>query len=203
MADTTPSFVYLASASPRRCDLLDQLGLHWMQVAAAVDESVRPAESATDYVQRVALAKARAARESLDNLEAPVLAADTAVVLDEEILGKPADRAEGLQILRRLSGRTHSVLTAVAMLDARRERHALSRTEVSFGDISAVQAEAYWDSGEPADKAGAYGIQGLGAMFVRRISGSYSGVVGLPLFETVGLLHEFGYRLPVMGPGQS
>jgi len=104
--------------------------------------------------------------------------------------------------LRRLSGRTHRVVTAVAILDAANELRALTGTDVTFGDISAVEAAAYWDSGEPQDKAGAYGIQGLGAVFVRRISGSYSGVVGLPLFETAALLGELGYRLPAVGAGK-
>jgi septum formation protein len=140
----------------------------------------------------VTLAKARAARAA-GNAELPVLAADTAVVLGRRILGKPADRAEGLAMLATLSGRSHRVLTGVAVL-AGELRFALSVSRVRFRVIDADEAAAYWATSEPADKAGGYAIQGLGAAFIERIEGSYSGIMGLPLFETLQLLGQAGVR---------
>ncbi|HEV2112243.1 MAG TPA: nucleoside triphosphate pyrophosphatase [Gammaproteobacteria bacterium] len=187
--------IYLASASPRRRQLLEQLGLRFEVLAADLDETPRPGEAAADYVQRLARAKAEAAAARLGDPAARVLGADTAVVLDGAILGKPRDRAEGLAMLARLSGRRHQVLSAVALWQGGRLDTALSSSEVSFRDISAAEARSYWESGEPADKAGGYAIQGLGAMFVVRLEGSYSGVVGLPLFETAELLRNAGVRV--------
>ena len=186
-----PQF-HLASASPRRRQLLEQMGLRFEAAAADVDEGLRPGEAAEDYVSRVAEAKARAVVRRLGNPGLPVLAADTAVVLDGAVLGKPRDRADGVAMLGRLAGRSHQVLSAVALWHAGEIRKALSRSRVSFRAISPEEAAAYWASGEPADKAGGYGIQGLGAVFVESLEGSYSGVMGLPLFETAALLKEIG-----------
>jgi septum formation protein len=183
--------LYLASASPRRRALLDQIGVACEVVAAEIDESHRPGEAAQDYVQRLALGKAQAVWRRTAGAR-PVLAADTTVVLEGALLGKPVDRADALGMLGRLSGRTHEVLTAVALVTARGARAALSRSEVSFRAIGAAEAERYWASGEPRDKAGAYAIQGRGAVFVSHLSGSFSGVMGLPLFETAELLREAG-----------
>jgi septum formation protein len=187
------AFVYLASASPRRRELLAGIGVQCEVVAAAVDEAVLPGEAAETYVCRLALAKVRAAGERQP--VAPVVGADTAVVVDGQILGKPADGADARRMLALLSGRSHDVWSAVAVVSPAGESVLASRTEVLFRPISGQEAADYWHSGEPADKAGAYAIQGLGALFVREIRGSYSGVVGLPLFETAGLLARHGVDL--------
>jgi septum formation protein len=179
----------LASASPRRAALLSQLGLAFTVNAGDIDETRRPGEAVDDMVQRLALTKAEAAARG-ETL--PVLGADTVVVVDGMVLGKPADRVEGLWMLTRLSGRAHEVLTAIALVHGRRCEVRLSRSVVTFRPISAAEAEAYWASGEPRDKAGGYGIQGIGGIFAERIEGSYSGIVGLPLAETEALLQAFG-----------
>ncbi len=186
-----PPRVYLASASPRRRELLTQIGVGFELVEVQVDETRHRGEAPERYVLRLALAKAEAARLALGRTPLPVLAADTVVVLGERVLGKPRDRSEALAMLGWLSGRTHEVLTAVALL-GREEQTALSRSRVTFGPLDAAQALAYWQSGEPADKAGAYGIQGIGGRFVRHLEGSYSGVMGLPLYETAELLAREG-----------
>ncbi|HUP91688.1 MAG TPA: Maf family protein [Solimonas sp.] len=191
----TPDF-YLASRSPRRQDLLRQLGYQFEAISADIDETPRAGESPQAYALRMATEKARAARV---RASLPVLGADTDVVLDGRILGKPRDRVDALAMLSALSGRTHEVCSGVALLQGAQVSTALSVTEVSFGPITSAEAQAYWDSGEPADKAGAYAIQGLGALFVKEIRGSYSGVVGLPLYETAGLLRRFGI-LPLTNP---
>ena len=183
---------YLASASPRRRQLLEQLGLRFEVMVADVDEAQRPGEAPEDYVSRVAEAKAQAVVQRLGSPTLPILAADTAVALDGAILGKPRDRADGIEMLSRLAGRSHQVLSAVALWHGGRVRKAISRSRVSFRAISSEEAAAYWASGEPADKAGGYGIQGLGGVFVESLEGSYSGVMGLPLFETAVLLKEAG-----------
>lgn len=184
------SAFYLASRSPRRRELLAQLGLHPNVDAADVDEVREPGQSPQDYALTTALKKARAVAARRPG--ALVLGADTDVVLDDEILGKPRDRDHAVATLQRLAGRTHQVISAVALVQDAREVTCLTVTAVEFGPIRADQASAYWETGEPADKAGGYAIQGLAARFVRRIEGSYSGVVGLPLFETAQLLAEFG-----------
>jgi septum formation protein len=187
-------FVYLASGSPRRRELLQQIGVSFRVVGTAVDEAVRVAETAPTYVSRLAAAKAEAGWErSRDGTQVPVLAADTAVVLDGRILGKPADRQDAAGMLGQLSGRTHEVLTAVALRTANGVQSRISRSEVTFRSIAAREAEAYWETGEPSDKAGAYAIQGLGAIFIADLRGSYSGVMGLPLFETAELLCNAGF----------
>jgi septum formation protein len=181
-------FVYLASASPRRRELLQQIGVSFQVVAIAVHEAALPGEAPRAYVARLAAAKVDAGWEGRRNAAAPVLAADTAVVLDGRILGKPADREDALDMLGRLSGRTHEVLTAIALRTAQGRLARLSRSEVTFRLIGADEARAYWETGEPCDKAGAYAIQGRAAIFVADLRGSYSGVMGLPLFETAELL---------------
>lgn len=186
-----PQF-YLASASPRRRQLLEQLGLRFEVVVADVDESPKPGESPRDYVLRVARAKAEAVAARLGGPRLPVLAADTAVILDDAILGKPKDREQGLEMLSRLAGRTHQVSSGVALWNKGRVKTVLSESRVRFRAVDAAEAAAYWDSGEPRDKAGGYGIQGLGAVFVEHLEGSHSGVMGLPLAETAALLKEAG-----------
>ena len=185
----------LASQSPRRRELLQQLGIGHRTLHVAVDEAVRPDESAATYVTRLAAEKAWAGwRAQPENGPCIVLAADTAVVVDGQILGKPRDKDDGVAMLALLSGRTHEVYTGVALVDG--EQHtALSRSQVSFRSITPNEALAYWQSGEPADKAGGYAIQGLGALFISRLEGSYSGVMGLPLFETADLLQRIGFPL--------
>ncbi|TJY56795.1 septum formation inhibitor Maf [Sinimarinibacterium sp. CAU 1509] len=189
-----PAQLVLASRSPRRRELLTQCGLRFAVVDVDVEEYPGSAESAADYACRVALDKARAGARRVGRA-LPVLGADTDVVLDGEILGKPRDREHALELLSRLSGRSHQVYSAVAVACSGREAVRLSVTDVCFGPISPQRAVAYWDSGEPAGKAGAYAIQGFGAVFVREIRGSYSGVVGLPLFETAELLAECGIEI--------
>ena len=184
--------IYLASASPRRRELLAQLRLRFEVIPAEVDETPRPWEAPADYVQRLARAKAESAALRLGAPGAKVLGADTAVVLDGTILGKPTSRDDGLAMLARLSGRSHQVLSGVALWDRGGLGVALSESRVTLRPIPAAEAAAYWGTGEPKDKAGGYGIQGLGAAFVERLEGSYSGVVGLPLSETVELLRRAG-----------
>lgn len=188
--------IYLASNSPRRRELLDQIGVTYRVLQVDVDESARPDETAAALVQRLALAKARAGCKDLPRDDCrPVLGADTLVLCDGRILGKPQTRAEGLVMLAALSGCVHEVLTAVALVDGKQEQIQLNCSQVRFRNIAAREAVAYWDSGEQADKAGGYAIQGLGAVFVAELAGSYSGVMGLPLFETARLLNEFGIEV--------
>lgn len=195
----TAEYVYLASGSPRRRALLEQIGVAYQVLAVAVDESIVPGESAGAYVRRLALAKATAGLEASRSAPAPVLAADTAVVLDGAILVKPTDRADGERMLEALSGRTHEVLTAVALAtrgvaaaDGQGMESRLSRSEVTFRTIPPAEARRYWESGEPEDKAGGYAVQGLAAVFIADLRGSYSGVMGLPLYETAELLDAAG-----------
>jgi septum formation protein len=186
-------FVYLASGSPRRRDLLQQIGVPFRVLGTAVNETALPGEAPAAYVTRLAAAKADEGwKRSGDAAGAPVLAADTAVVLDGRILGKPSGREEAESMLRQLSGRTHEVLTAVALRTEEGLQSRISRSEVTFRSISAAEARAYWDTGEPCDKAGGYAIQGRAAIFVADLRGSYSGVMGLPLFETAEILGSAG-----------
>lgn len=181
--------LFLASASPRRRELLTQIGVPFSVLASSVDESVVPGEVPEHYVERLALAKAQAGLAQLGGQpDAVVLGADTSVVLDGQILGKPADREEALQMLRALSDREHQVLTAVALVSATHSASRVVSSYVRFSAISQAQMQAYWNTGEPCDKAGGYAIQGLGAIFVREVRGSYSAVVGLPLCDTAELL---------------
>jgi septum formation protein len=183
--------LYLASGSPRRRELLTQIGVPFIVISAPIDESPLPSESAPAYVERLARAKAAAGLARVDG-PAVVLGADTAVVLDGRILGKPENREDALAMLADLSGREHQVLTAVALDDGQRVHSCCVTSTVRFRAISTDEAQRYWASGEPADKAGGYAVQGLGAVFVTGLSGSYSAVVGLPLCETADLLGQFG-----------
>jgi septum formation protein len=191
--------VCLASASPRRMELLTQIGVSYQVVAATVDETRHGDESPELYVLRLALNKARAGRAGLAATDHRlVLGADTAVVIDGEILGKPRDQEDGIAMLRRLSGNTHHVYTGVALAGGR-EATRLSVSAVTFRDMSLEECTRYWHTGEPADKAGAYAIQGRGAVFITRLEGSYSGVMGLPLYETAELLIEAGFEFRISG----
>lgn len=181
----------LASASPRRRELLAQIGVPHRVHAAGVDERLLPGETPAAAATRLAIAKACAVQAAAGTA-LPVLGADTIVVLDGAVLGKPPDRAAGLDMLARLSGRTHRVLSAVALATSRGVTHRLSDSAVRFRVLSDGERAAYWDTGEPHDKAGAYAIQGLGAVFIEALAGSYSGVMGLPLFETAELLAAAG-----------
>jgi len=187
--------IYLASQSPRRRELLRQIGIDFELLPVAVDETPLAGESPEACVQRLALEKARTGRGGLpaDNI-LPVMGADTIVVAGELLLGKPADRAAAVAMLQLLSGSTHRVITAVA-LAGDHEASRMNINEVTFRTLTRRECEAYWETGEPRDKAGAYAIQGLAAMFITRLEGSYSGVMGLPLQETAALLQEFGISL--------
>jgi len=198
--------IYLASRSPRRRELLTQIGVRFELLMFRgvpredpdVDEAVLPGESPDDYVVRVTLAKARAGVRRIRErhlIPHPVLAADTTVEIDGEVIGKPAHEADAVAILQRLSGRTHRVLTAVALSDNGRTEHLVSASEVRFRSIESEEIRRYVASGEPLDKAGAYGIQGRAAVFVEEIKGSYTGIMGLPLYETAILLRRYGYPI--------
>jgi septum formation protein len=189
----TSAKLYLASASPRRREILQQLGLAFDILPQELDESRHPGESPAQYVLRLAQAKAAAALKSLpDPAGALCLGSDTTVVCGDDIFEKPVDAADARRILGALSGKTHEVLTAVALAASGFSEVLLSKSFVTFRTLSASEIDAYWATGEPADKAGAYGIQGLGAMFVTGINGSYSGIMGLPVAETIDLLAKAG-----------
>jgi len=186
----------LASASPRRQELLRQIGVPHVVSAPNIDEHVRDREPPDAYVLRMAREKAAAVWASTAaRRDLPVLGADTAVVLDNQVLGKPADALAGFAMLRLLSGGTHRVLTGVALRTNDAELARLSSSEVTFRAVTDAEARSYWESGEPRDKAGGYAIQGRGAIFVEKLQGSYSGVMGLPLYEVAGLLREAGVPL--------
>lgn len=180
----------LASVSPRRRELLSQIGVSHIVVGADIDEAVLPGERAREYVTRLAREKAQAVKRSGQDL--PVLAADTTVVLDGKVFGKPRDREDAIEMLSSLSGRTHQVLTAIALAGCNGVAQRLSESAVRFRAVSREESVAYWETGEPRDKAGGYAIQGLGAVFIESLHGSYSGVMGLPLFETGELLRAAG-----------
>lgn len=190
--DTRP-VLRLASASPRRRQLLDLIGVPHVVTPADIDETPHPGEAAGDYVMRLAREKAEAVWSRHADL--PVLAADTTVVVDEEILGKPESADDAAAMLRKLSGRGHFVHTGIALRTAHGVEVDISSTDVEFATLSDAMIRAYWDSGEPQGKAGAYAIQGLGAVFVSDIAGSYTGVMGLPLFETAQMLRYAGIRV--------
>ena len=192
--------IFLGSASPRRAELLSQIGVAYKVAVADIDETPAIDEPAELYVLRMAVEKAEVVLAQPQNgcLGLPVLAADTSVVIDGEILGKPRDQTEAMAMLARLSGRTHQVLTAVAVVGpgAKPVRASrLSVNKVSFRAISEAERLAYWLTAEPQDKAGAYAIQGCAAVFIEHLEGSYSAVMGLPLFETAELLAEFGINV--------
>ena len=185
--------LHLASQSPRRAELLTRLGLDFGRIDLDIPEHRQPGESAPEYVRRVAREKAGAGLLKVMAVPgAVVLGADTEVVLGDEVFGKPADAADAAAMLRRLSGRCHQVITAVSLVSAAREAQAVSVSEVCFAELSEDDIAAYVGSGEAMGKAGAYAIQGRAEQYVTRLSGSYSGVMGLPLHETAKLLREFG-----------
>jgi septum formation protein len=188
---STHQRLYLASRSPRRRELLDQIGACYEVVDVEVDESTRAAETPRDYVERVARDKALKAHSALPK-DALVLAADTSVVLNGMILGKPENAEHALQMLRSLSGQTHQVMTAIALCTPDCITQ-ISTSEVQFRTIEDEELCAYIATGEPMDKAGAYAIQGRAAVFVEHLQGSYSGVMGLPLFEVAQLLRVYGH----------
>ena len=200
----TAPFIYLASQSPRRRQLLEQLGVRQEPLLPDADEDaesleiVLAREVPLAYVQRVTLLKLEAAlkRRLRRGLTAgPVLCADTSVALGQMLFGKPLDADDAARMLRQLSGRSHRVLTAVALGTARRRQLAVSVSRVTFTDLSRRQIDAYVASGEPMGKAGAYAVQGRAAAFISELRGSYSGIMGLPMFETAQLLNQFGFRL--------
>lgn len=185
--------LYLASKSPRRRELLTRLGLEFGVLDLEVPEHRQPNEPALEYVRRVAREKAGAGLlQVLGNPTALVLGSDTEVVLDDEVFGKPRDADDAAAMLRKLSGRTHQVISAVSLVSRSREAQALSVSQVSFAELDEATIARYVASGEPEGKAGAYAIQGGAEVFVRHLAGSYSGVMGLPLHETARLLREFG-----------
>lgn len=196
MPEKKPLQVVLASQSPRRLELLRQIGIEPFVIPADIDESILPGESAREYVMRMALEKALASEayqdaqtEATDSRHgALILGADTIVLINDEVLGKPKDKSDFMRMMNLLSGTTHQVLTAVACLVEDHKQTIVSTTEVTFCPLDAAVLDRYWNSGEPADKAGGYAIQGLAAVFIENISGSYSGVMGLPLFETSALV---------------
>ena len=183
----------LASASPRRAELLTQIGVKFSIRPADLDETPFPDELPQSLVTRLAAEKAKAVNiDHTEQQDSVILASDTVVVLDDVALGKPSCYHDALRMLSALSDRSHQVMTAVSLLDGERQQTICVTTQVHFAALSPGQIERYWATGEPSDKAGAYGIQGIGGQFVKTIEGSYSAVVGLPLFETVQLLKEFG-----------
>ncbi|MBN1238177.1 MAG: septum formation inhibitor Maf [Gammaproteobacteria bacterium] len=195
------NFVYLASASPRRRELLGQIGVEFEARVPDADESLRPGEAPADYVRRLAEAKADVVWRSLGGADepAPVVGADTAVVLDERVLGKPDGVDAALGMLETLSGRTHRVYTGVAVRHRGGLDSLVNVSEVRFRPTTDAERRAYCGTGEPFDKAGGYGIQGLGAVFVEHLSGSYSAVMGLPLCETALLLERVGVPAWLVG----
>jgi len=186
--------IHLASSSPRRHEILTAMGLSFTAAGVDIDETRYEGEPVADMVVRLAIAKAAAARENVAQ-SLPILGADTAVSIDDQVLGKPGSQDEAVRMLASLSGRTHTVLTAVALDYGGVVRTTTSLTEVRFREISPDEAQSYWQSGEPLDKAGAYAVQGIAGIFVEELSGSYSGVVGLPVFETAALLADAGLEI--------
>ena len=196
--------IILASASARRQQLLSQIGVRFTTRSQDIDESIRSGELASSYVIRMAQEKAKSALSAFyvnkDSKDTLVLAADTIVVCDADVLGKPMDAADAVDMLRRLSGREHRVLSAVTLATQNKLCTVLSESRVSFREISIAEAQQYYRSGEPVGKAGGYAIQGYAAIFVEQLIGSYSGVMGLPLFETAQLLSEFVVPLQLTIP---
>ncbi|MDN2663688.1 nucleoside triphosphate pyrophosphatase [Psychromonas sp. 14N.309.X.WAT.B.A12] len=185
-----PFKLFLASGSPRRGELLSQINVEYQRIKAGIDETQQVAESAEHYVQRLALEKALAGLLN-NQQQGVVLGADTIVVCDGIVMEKPQDKLHAQQMMHLLSGNTHQVLTAVALVTAQQQAVKLVTTDVTFKILSDQEISDYWDTGEPKDKAGGYGIQGIAGQFVTHISGSYSAVVGLPLYETAQLIKRF------------
>ncbi|MEB8432205.1 Maf family protein [Cocleimonas sp. KMM 6892] len=182
------SQIILASASPRRAELLDQVGITYDIQSVDIDESVRPNESAEDLVQRLAIEKSQA----VTNTDKPVLGSDTLGLINDHILVKPTDLDHSIKMLSDMSGNWHEILSAVAISYNGNTHVKLNRNRVLFREITQDEMIRYWKTGEPQDKAGSYAIQGIAAMFIQRIEGSYSGIMGLPLFETMQLLNDLG-----------
>ena len=196
--------LHLASKSPRRRELLGRLGLEFGVLDLDVPERRAPGEAPAEYVRRVAREKAGAGLLRVVGVPgSAVLGADTEVILEDEVFGKPRDAEDAAGMLRRLSGRTHEVVSAVSVVSAEREAQAVSVSQVTFGELSEAQITAYVATGEPMGKAGAYAIQGGAEVFVRKLSGSYSGVMGLPLYETARLLLQFGIVPGQTTPGRA
>lgn len=189
--------VILASQSPRRLELLQQIGVCPEVHPAHIDETPLSDESPEDYVNRLARSKAESVAQLCTG--SLVIGSDTSVVIDQQILGKPESRDHFFTMFKRLSGAKHQVMTAVAVTDGQQTRSEVVITQVSFYPINEREIERYWLSGEPRDKAGGYGIQGLGALFVKEIQGSYSAVVGLPIAETSKILEKFGFSTWTQG----
>ncbi|OOH86201.1 septum formation protein Maf [Pasteurellaceae bacterium 15-036681] len=190
--------IYLASNSPRRWELLQNLGLELTRIGGEIDETPLENEIAHDYCLRIALEKNKAAQavrlaQNLANL--PILTADTTVSIDNQILGKPQDKADALAMLKQLSGRTHQVFTAVCVSYQNKQYSCVQTSEVEFKELSEQEIFAYIKTNEPMDKAGSYGIQGLGGIFIKNLSGSFTGVMGLPVFETTELLKKAGVKV--------
>lgn len=181
--------VYLASGSPRRQELLRQIGVDFIVVEHEVMEEKLAEESPAEMVERLAIAKAKNVLQKISQQPPrPVLSADTIVVIDNEVLGKPKNKEDALRMLSLLSNRTHQVFTAVALIDPSQVAIRVSKSDVTFSTITTEQAKNYWETGEPQDKAGAYAIQGMASIFIKNINGSYSGIMGMPLYETYNLL---------------
>lgn len=188
--------ILLASGSPRRREILENLGFIVNKLFAEIDETPHDNENAIDYVRRMAIEKNRAAVAQFGSTEQAILSADTTVAFNGNILGKPDNAAHARDILHTLSGQTHQVLTAVCVSRAGQEYITVQSSDVTFKPLSEAEIAAYIATGEPLDKAGAYGIQGLGGAFVAHLSGSFTGVMGLPVFETLALLREAGVSVP-------
>ena len=199
------NIIYLASKSPRRRELLKQIGVHYELLMMReqlprvdVDEVPLRDESAHAYVQRIVMLKAAVAAQVMRERRLPlrpILTADTTVTMDGDVLGKPVDRDDAVRMLKRLAGESHQVLTAVAVVANGEVKHVLSTSFVAFAPLSDEEIKRYVDSGEPMDKAGGYAVQGLAAKFIAKLSGSYSGVMGLPLYETATLLRQCGIHI--------
>ncbi|WP_301099011.1 Maf family protein [Otariodibacter sp.] len=190
--------IYLASNSPRRWELLQQLGLDLHSLQSEIDETPHPNEEAKSYCLRVAIEKNKAAQavRSAKNLaNFPILTADTTVSIDQMILGKPKDKDEAYSMLKRLSGKTHQVFTAVCISDGEKQYSCVQTSEVTFKVLSDLEINAYIATGQPMDKAGAYGIQGIGGCFISHLTGSFTGVMGLPMYETADLLKQCGIEV--------
>ena len=199
------NIIYLASKSPRRRELLKQIGVHYellmmreLSPRVDVDEVPLRDESAHAYVQRIVMLKAAVAAKAMRERRLPlrpILTADTTVTMDGDVLGKPVDRDDAVRMLKRLAGESHQVLTAVAVVADGEVKHVLSTSFVAFAPLSDEEIKRYVDSGEPMDKAGGYAVQGLAAKYIAKLSGSYSGVMGLPLYETATLLRQCGIHI--------
>lgn len=188
----TVNQVYLASKSPRRKEILDQMKLQFETLDVDVDEEVIDKEAPEEYVVRVAKEKALAGRKVAKNIDLPVIGSDTCIFFNGIIMGKPVDKAQGINFLSQLSAQQHEVITGVSICGEFKTESLVQRNRVTFRKLDIKEIESYWETGEPVDKAGAYAIQGLGAVFIQNIEGSYSGIMGLPIFETAQLLKKFG-----------